>query len=90
MWRLQETSIRNEFIAQFKDKSSTIAKSGGVESMWKSIEADSLESADTVWLVCPDIESHGGGMTLLFQLLKKSVQLGNVGKMVVVQVKSTC
>ena len=33
VWRLQETSIRNEFVSQFRDKSSTIDKSGGVESM---------------------------------------------------------
>ena len=35
--------------------------------------------------VRPDIESHGSGMTLLLRQLKKSVQLGNVGKMVVVK-----
>ena len=48
VWRLQETSIRNEFVSHFRDKSSTIDKSGNVESMWKSLEADLLESADTV------------------------------------------
>ena len=48
VWRLQKTSIRNEFVSQFRDESSTIDKSGGVESMWKSLETDLLESTDTV------------------------------------------
>ena len=50
MWRLQETSIRNEFVSHFRDKSSTIDKSGNVKSMWKSHveETELLESADTV------------------------------------------
>ena len=70
---MQETLIRNEFEAQFIDKS------GDVESMWKSLEADLLESGDIVcgWTKGPP--SHGGGMTLLLPPLKKSVQLGNGG-----------
>ena len=55
VWSLQKTPIRNEFVAQFRDKASTIDKTGGIESMWKSLEADLLKSADTVcgWTKSP-------------------------------------
>ena len=48
VWRLQETSIRNPFVSHIRDKSSTIDKIWDVESMWKSLEADLLESVYTV------------------------------------------
>ena len=72
----------------FRNKSLTIDKNGGVESFgsqlrqicWNQLILYVAGQKDR-----PDIESHGGGMMLLLRPFKKSAQLGNVEKTVVVK-----
>ena len=73
VWRLQETSIRNEFEAQFRENSFTIDKSGGVESMWKLLGTDLLESAVCGWTERPPRQLHDGGMTVAATAKEKRV-----------------